>query len=379
MLLLTSIAARLPLATFSLGLLVHVEHLTGSYAAAGVVAGALAVAQGAGAPLLGRLVDRRGQTAVLLGSALVAGAALAGVAAVPAGAPLPLLIVLAALIGVATPPVGACMRTLIPVLVPGSERQRRAYAVDAAATELTWVAGPPLVLTVGVLAGTGAALSAAGAVLVAGTVLFALSPASRGWRPEPAGPARRGGALASPAMRVLVLVLAGAGVVFGATEVGVTAAAGSRAGLLLGLWGAGSLAGGVLAARLGGGAAAGRGFTLLLGLLGLGHLVLVGAAVHPIAFAAGITLAGSLIAPVLASTYAMVDGAAPAGTATEAFAWLATATAVGSAVGAAAGGSLVDTAGPASAFVLAGVAGLAAAGAATTLGRTVSHAVRTAQ
>jgi predicted MFS family arabinose efflux permease len=379
MLLLTSIAARLPLATFSLGLLVHVEHLTGSYAAAGVVAGALAVAQGAGAPLLGRLVDRRGQTAVLLGSALVAGAALAGVAAVPAGAPLPLLIVLAALIGVATPPVGACMRTLIPVLVPGSERQRRAYAVDAAATELTWVAGPPLVLTVGVLAGTGAALTAAGAVLVAGTVLFALSPASRGWRPEPAGPARRGGALASPAMRVLVLVLAGAGVVFGATEVGVTAAAGSRAGLLLGLWGAGSLAGGVLAARLGGGAAAGRGFTLLLGLLGLGHLVLVGAAVHPIAFAAGITLAGSLIAPVLASTYAMVDGAAPAGTATEAFAWLATATAVGSAVGAAAGGSLVDTAGPASAFVLAGVAGLAAAGAATTLGRTVSHAVRTAQ
>jgi predicted MFS family arabinose efflux permease len=379
MLLLTSIAARLPLATFSLGLLVHVEHLTGSYAAAGVVAGALAVAQGAGAPLLGRLVDRRGQTAVLLGSALVAGAALAGVAAVPAGAPLPLLIVLAALIGVATPPVGACMRTLIPVLVPGSERQRRAYAVDAAATELTWVAGPPLVLTVGVLAGIGAALTAAGAVLVAGTVLFALSPASRGWRPEPAGPARRGGALASPAMRVLVLVLAGAGVVFGATEVGVTAAAGSRAGLLLGLWGAGSLAGGVLAARLGGGAAAGRGFTLLLGLLGLGHLVLVGAAVHPIAFAAGITLAGSLIAPVLASTYAMVDGAAPAGTATEAFAWLATATAVGSAVGAAAGGSLVDTAGPASAFVLAGVAGLAAAGAATTLGRTVSHAVRTAQ
>jgi predicted MFS family arabinose efflux permease len=379
MLMLTSIAARLPLATFSLGLLVHVEHLTGSYAAAGVVAGALAVAQGAGAPLLGRLVDRRGQTAVLLGSALVAGAALAGVAAVPAGAPLPLLIVLAALIGVATPPVGACMRTLIPVLVPGSERQRRAYAVDAAATELTWVAGPPLVLTVGVLAGTGAALTAAGAVLVAGTVLFALSPASRGWRPEPAGPARRGGALASPAMRVLVLVLAGAGVVFGATEVGVTAAAGSRAGLLLGLWGAGSLAGGVLAARLGGGAAAGRGFTLLLGLLGLGHLVLVGAAVHPIAFAAGITLAGSLIAPVLASTYAMVDGAAPAGTATEAFAWLATATAVGSAVGAAAGGSLVDTAGPASAFVLAGVAGLAAAGAATTLGRTVSHAVRTAQ
>ena len=82
-----SVVARLPLATFSIGLLVHAEHLTGSYAAAGAPAGALAIAQGTGGPLLGRLVDRRGQTVVLLGSALVAGAALATVAALPIGTP----------------------------------------------------------------------------------------------------------------------------------------------------------------------------------------------------------------------------------------------------------------------------------------------------
>ncbi|MEV6489645.1 MFS transporter, partial [Actinoplanes sp. NPDC051633] len=76
MLFTTSVLARLPLATFSLGLLVHAEHLTGSYAAAGVVAGTLAIAQGGGGPLLGRLVDRRGQTLVLLASSLIAGLAL---------------------------------------------------------------------------------------------------------------------------------------------------------------------------------------------------------------------------------------------------------------------------------------------------------------
>jgi len=43
------------------------------------------------------------------------------------------------------------------------------------------------------------------------------------------------------------------------------------------------------------------------------------------------------------------------------------------------GGALVDAAGPASAFILAGVAGLAAAAVATTLGRTVGYAVRTAR
>ncbi|MEV6304902.1 MFS transporter [Actinoplanes sp. NPDC051861] len=356
----TSVVARLPLATFSIGLLVHVEQLTGSYAAAGAVAGALAVAQGAGGPVLGRLVDRRGQTVVLLSSALVAGTALAAVARVPAGTPLPVLLALATVIGFATPPIGACLRTLIPALRPGEDQQRRAYAVDAAATELTWVSGPPLALALGALAGTGVALTAAGAVLIAATTVFALSPVSRAWRP--AGTRRTGGsALASPAMRTLVTVMAGVGVLFGATEVAVAASSGPAAGVLLGLWGVGSLAGGVVAARLGGGATGGRSFAVLLAALGVSHLALVAAPSGVVPAAVLITVAGSLIAPILASAYAMVDRAAPAGTVTEAFAWLATATAVGTAAGAAAGGALADLAGARSGFVLAGGAAVGAA------------------
>ena len=355
-----SVVARLPLATFTLGLLVHVHGLTGSYAAAGAAAGALAVAQGAGGPLLGRLVDRRGQTVVLLSSALVAGTTLMVVAALPAGTPLPVPLTLAAVIGFATPPVGACMRTLIPVLRPGPEHQRRAYAVDAAAAELTWVTGPPLAVGLGALAGTGAALTASGAVLIAATTLFVLSPASRRWRPTGTRQ-RRTSALAGPAMRTLVTVLAGVGVLFGATEVALTASAGPAAGWLLGLWGVGSLAGGVVAARLGGGVTGGRSFALLLAALGGGHLLLVAAADRAVVTAVLITAAGTMIAPVLASAYAMVDRAAPAGTMTEAFAWLATASAVGTATGAAAGGVLADRAGPATGFLLAGGAALAAA------------------
>ena len=352
----TSVIARLPLATFSIGMLVHIEHLTGSYAAAGAAAGALAVAQGIGGPLLARLVDRRGQTAVLLGSALVCGAALAAVAAAPTATALPLLIALAAVIGFATPPVGACMRTLIPSL---RADYRRAYAVDAAATELTWVAGPPLALAIGALSDTGTALLAAAAVLVAATVPFALSPASRTWRPARTQSSTVS-ALASPAMRILVTVLGGVGVLFGATEVAVAASAGPAAGLLLGLWGVGSLAGGVVAARLGGGVTSGRGLARLIVALGLSHLVLVTVAASPVTAAVLIVVAGSMIAPILASCYAMVDDAAPAGTVTEAFAWLATATAVGTSIGAAGGGVLADTVGPASGFVLAGAAALAA-------------------
>jgi predicted MFS family arabinose efflux permease len=359
----TAVVARLPLATFTIGVLVHVQHLTGSYAAAGAASGALAIAQGVGGPALGKLVDRRGQTQVLIGTAAVAAAALGALAALPAGAPLGIILALAATVGAATPPVAACLRTLIPVLFP--DIVRRTYAVDTAATELTWVAGPPLALGVGSIWGSSVSLAAAGLVLVAATTLFALSPASRSWRPAVAERSAAG-ALGSPAMRTLVAVMIGVGALFGAAEVAVTAAATAlghtaAAGSLFGLWGVGSLLGGIVAARRGGGASSARGFAGLLVLLGLGHVAL-GAATGSIALlAVVVTTAGTMIAPVLTSAYVMVDGAAPAGTVTEAFAWLATASAVGASIGAAAGGALADTAGPAAAFVLAGGAGLAAA------------------
>ena len=62
----SSILARLPLAMFSLALLVHAQRLTGSFAVAGMVSGAYAIAGAETAPLLGRLVDRGGQTRVLV-------------------------------------------------------------------------------------------------------------------------------------------------------------------------------------------------------------------------------------------------------------------------------------------------------------------------
>jgi predicted MFS family arabinose efflux permease len=361
-----SIIARLPMAMLSIALLVHVRHLTGSFTTAGVVAGAFAVSLGVGGPLLGRLVDRRGQTAVLVASALVAGAALAGTAALPARAPVAALVALAVVLGLSTPPVGACLRAILPAVVADREALRAAYAAESAAIELTWVVGPPLVVLVAVAWSTAAALVAAGAVLVAGTAVFAAQPASRAWRPAPAPERLRGGSLRAPAMRTLVLLLVFVGVVFGTVEVAVIAAVSdlgspAAAGPLLGLWGAGSLAGGIVAARMGGGARTGAGLALVLAALAAGHLALAAAAGSAVALGVVLAVAGATIAPTYASIYAMVDHAAPAGTVTEAFAWLNTAVAIGASIGAACAGSVADAAGPAATFALAGAAGTVAA------------------
>jgi MFS family permease len=53
----------------------------------------------------------------------------------------------------------------------------------------------------------------------------------------------------------------------------------------------------------------------------------------------------------------MIEDAAPAGTVTEAFAWVATAVAIGAAAGSASAGALADHAGPAAAFAIAAAAG----------------------
>jgi MFS family permease len=357
----SSIVGRVPLAMLSIALLVHAERLTGSFGAAGIVTAAYAVALGVFGPLLGQLVDRRGQTAVLVAAALASAGLLVAIAAAPAGTPLALLVALATGIGAATPPLGACLRTLLPAVLPDAGVVRAAYAVEATASELAWVSGPPLALGIGALWSTGAALVAAGTVLLAGTVAFAAQPASRAWRPATAGERPRGGSLRTPAMRTLVTILVGVGVLFGGVEVAVAAATDAlgstaAAGPLLALWGAGSLLGGMLAVRLGQSHGA-AGLALVLGVLAVGHLALVPAAGSVVALGAVLLVAGAAIAPTYATVYAMVDRAAPEGTVTEAFAWLATAIAIGASVGAAGAGAVADHAGPGAAFALAGVAG----------------------
>jgi hypothetical protein len=361
-LLATSILARLPLAMFSIALLVDAQRLTRSFAIAGLVSGAYAVASAVGGPLLGGLVDRRGQSAVLAGAATVTGLVLVVDGVLPASTPPLVLIGFGAAAGLATPPLDACVRALLPAIVADPARLPALFALESTVLELTFVAGPPLALGVGALWSSGGALIVSGGLMLVGTLAFALQSASRRWRP-PAGVNRvRGGSLGSPAMRLLIVILLGVGGVFGATEVGVTAGAhalgsSAAAGPLLGLWGLGSLLGGIVATRLGGSARTPRGLTRLLAALAVAHGAVIIGTGSVAAMAVFITLAGATIAPTTSSIYAMVDAAAPAGTQTEAFSWLVTAELIGASAGSAAAGAVAQTAGPRLAFVLVAAAG----------------------
>ena len=101
-------AGRAGIAMTGLGLVWLVHGATGSYAAAGLVTGAFAVAEAVVGPQAARLVDRHGQTRVLPVLAGVHAAAVAAlVLAVGRGAPAWSLAAVAAVAGVGVPQLGA--------------------------------------------------------------------------------------------------------------------------------------------------------------------------------------------------------------------------------------------------------------------------------
>ncbi len=376
----TSILARVPLAAVGIVVILRTRELSGSYAAGGAAAAAYALASGCSQPLLARLVDRGGQARVLLPGALVAASALAAFALLPAGTPLALIMATTLVAGVATPPLGAAMRTLLPGVMGDLDQLRAAYALESSALEITYIVGP-LVLA-GALAAwsTTAAALACSALLVAGTLAFLATPASRDWRPEAIAPAGHGllGAMRNPGVRTLFVLLALMGLTFGAVEVGVPAAAeagGNRsaAGPLLSLWGLGSMLGGLLALRLRRPTGPVARLTATMCALAAGHLLL-GVAGDLIVLGALLLLAGLAIAPSFAAAFGLTDGLAPPGALTEAFAWLGTGVAAGLAAGGALGGWVAEEHGADAALLVAGLAGVAAVAVIAARGRTLTPA-----
>jgi MFS family permease len=346
--LVSSLLGRLPYTAIGLLLILRVRGMGGSYAEGGAVVAAFALGLAAGAPLVGRMVDRRGQTLVLMCCAIAASLPLLAVALVPDATPILVVGAVAALSGLLHPPLSGCMRALWSTLVPEGDSRHAAFALESSALELTFVIGP-VVLVGGLAAATspGAGLAACAVLLIAGTWAFATTPSSRRWRPAaPRGGDRSvAGALASPALLVLLLGVAFVGASFGAIELAVTAFAeehGSSglAGPLLGAWAAGSLVGGLVAARSGAPAQPARRVLALLAATAVADALLI-AAPSPWALAVALLLAGSFIAPAFATLYGMVPDLARAGTLTESYTWLTTGISIGAAAGSALAGAVV--------------------------------------
>ena len=242
-----------------------------------------------------------------------------------------------------------------------SARTHAAFALESATLEATYIAGPVLIAGAIGAWSTAAATLTCAALLLLGTAAFAAHAASRAWRSGARADGGRLGALRSPGVRTLMLVFFLLGATFGSVEVAVPVAseaagtAGS-AGLLLGVWGLGSLLGGLAAARAGAPADPVRRLTL--------------AARRPRRRPPAARLRHQPAGPGRASCSSPAwpspppsPPPSPSSTAwprpaavTEAYTWLATGIAAGLAAGATLSGALAEAEGAGAAFAVAGAA-----------------------
>lgn len=340
--------------------LVHAR--TGSFGDAGVVAGCFAVAEALGGPQVGRLVDRFGQARVLVcAPAVHAGA----VGLLFAGGDL-LTVVGATLAGASLPQLSAVSAARWSALLRGTPHESelpRAYTLEALANGVSFLAGPALVSAVGAAGHPRLGSLLAAALVVGGGLALA---AQRATAPPVVGRAERRGAgrsLLRPAFVRLVALNAALGVFFGAMQVSVTAYAVGRgtpdvAPLLYAVSNCTNLVGGwVYGARSWGGASPERQRAVAAIGLALSCAPLTVVEGVP-AVAVCLALTGLAVPVLLVVFSVLAENTVERAVLTQAFTWLGSASAAGSAGAAALAGRAVDGAGPHAGFAVGAVATL---------------------
>ena len=337
-------------------LTVHVVTTLGrSYTAAGALSAAATVAIAVSGPWRGRLLDRLGLRRVVLPSLLVA---LVCWSIAPFVGYWPLL-VLSVVAGLFVIPTFSITRQAVIASVAETDR-RTAIALDSAAVELSFMIGPAVAVWAAAHWSTSWVLFATQMLgVLGGVLLWVVDPPLRGEGETGVGAQRVpiGTWFRLPFLAVCLTALATTLVLAG-SDIGFVAAMRSfdavpQIGIVLALWGLGSLVGGLLYGAL---ARSIPAFWLLGGLaLVTFPMALAGS---PWGLGALGFVAGLLCAPTITATIDQAARIVLAAVRGEAMGWHGSFLTTGGALGAPVAGLAIDRYGPAAGFVAVAAAGL---------------------
>jgi MFS family permease len=339
------------IAMAGLGTVLLVASVTGQYGLAGEVAAAGSGGYALVSPLAARLADRFGQGRVLPPLVLVYAASTVGlIGCAELRAPGWALIACSGLAGAATPQIGSMVRARWSAQLGGSPLLQAAFSLESVADEVIFVAGPVLVTLLATEVYPAAGLAVAAATCVAGSLLLAKQRATE----PPAGAAGvgrgdRGHLL--PARGLVTLAPMGLffGAMLAAIDLATVAFAQERghkplAGFILGGYALGSAASGLWYGSRTWHASLRRRLTLALSATAAGTATFW--AMPGLGILAAVMLfSGLALSPMLITGFSLIERQAPPNRQTEAMAWLTSAISVGTAVGSAAAGQIIDTAG----------------------------------
>ena len=360
---LTAAVGRVGIAMTSLGIVWLVHAGTGSYATAGLVTGGFAVAEAVAGPQLARLIDRFGQHRVLPPALLAHAAAVAILLTlVAAGTPDWLMTAGGVVVGATIPQLGALSAARWAALLRDerAEGLPAAFALESLANEMAYLAGPALISILGASGYPEVGTVLAATLVVAGGLCFA---AQRRTAPPASGAAERhrtDRSLLRPGFAVLVGVNLVIGVFFGAMQISVTAfavehKAAATAAVLFTVSSCAALLAGWLYGLRRWRTAPPVQLAVATAGLAAGCLALLVAG-SPVELGIGVALTGMAIPPILVLCTLLAQSAVHQAVLTQAFVWLNSASAAGSASAAAATGWAVTTFGAHGGFAVAATA-----------------------
>ncbi|KRE43302.1 MFS transporter [Knoellia sp. Soil729] len=347
---------RIPVFSAGVLLTVHVVSTLGrSYAAAGLLASVATVAVAVSGPWRGRLLDRIGLRRVVLPSTAVA---LVCWSIAPWVDYLPLL-VLAGVAGLFVIPSFSIIRQAVMAAVPSQER-RTAISLDSAAVEIAFIIGPGTTIWATAHWDTRWVLFAVQMLgVVGGVTLWLVDLPLRSDAEDEAGAPHpsRSSWFGLPFVAVCCAAACATFVLSG-TDLGIVArmrelGAPTSIGVVLGLWGLGSLLGALV---YGGLSRPISTFWLLGGLalvtlpMGLAHGIV---SLSLLAFVAGL-----LCAPTITASVDQASRIVPASARGEAMGWHGSSLTLGGAMGAPFAGLAIDEVGAGGGFVAPAAIGL---------------------
>ncbi|MFF5286704.1 MFS transporter [Streptomyces sp. NPDC013171] len=360
--LLPGFAARQPFAMLTIGIVLLVQHTTGSFGSAGAVAAVTGVSMALFAPQSGKLADRFGQRAVLIPGVLVHTASVSLLVALAlGGAPLWALFLAAVPSGASVPQVGPMVRARWAAKLDGTPLMPTAAAFESVTDEFTFVVGPVLATALCTGIHPAAGLIAEAALTLVGGLFFAAQRATQPAYGLTAATGHGSGephrsALSIPGVRVLVVAFLGIGSVFGGMQVSLTAFTeeignpGAN-GLLYGIFAAGNMLAGIAMGAIAWKTGPRR--RLILGYAGLTVAASLLWTAHSMLLLGALGLVvGLCIAPALITGYTIVETLIPASARTEAFTWLTGAVALGQAAAVTVAGRLADAHGASTGFLV---------------------------
>ncbi len=355
--------ARLPIAMAPIGIVAMLSQTHGEYWLAGAVSATFALTNAAVAPQISRLVDRRGQSSVLIPATTLSVIAFA-ILIIATNQKWPVwTLFLSAFLAAAMPSIPAMMRARWTEIFRDRPELNTAFAFESAADELVYISGASLSVGLAVSLFPEAGMMISTTFLALGTFAFLLQRSTEPKvRPVQGGERQRSAIFLRP-VQIITLALIFVGSTFATAEVSAVAITKQlgqpeAASLVIGVYAIGSFVVGLLLGAINPKIPLHRQLLIAVSVLALTALPLLFAttAVGLLAFA--VFLSGVGISPIFITAFGLIERRVPESMLTEGVTWVMTGIGIGMALGAFISGWVIDNFGAGNGFWVSVVASL---------------------